>query len=82
MAQGAGGIVVTGLPVVFHGSARELEVLRNAFIIPCLVDQLNDIADLVVRLRRQHLHIVMCAQIIRKPLDKIGDGNAELLRFL
>ena len=82
MTQRANSIVVTSFPVFFHGPAREFEILGDALIIFRLVNQLDNIADLVVSLRRQHFHVVMSTGFGRKLLDEIGDREPELLCLL
>ena len=42
-------ILVAIAPVLFHGTPGELEILCDAFVTLAVVDQLNDVADFVIR---------------------------------
>src|ERR1700730_14832034 len=53
VAQGANGIAVAALPVLFHRSARELVILGCPLVILGTVDQLDQIIDFLVRLQRE-----------------------------
>src|SRR5262249_41592004 len=79
MTQTVDGVAVSGQPVLFHRSPRELVVLGAALIFLRAVDQVNDIADLVVRLGGQHGHLGKAAQLIGKPLEQRREGDAQLL---
>src|SRR5215469_188861 len=41
-------VPVTGLPVLLHGAPGELKILGDAFIGPGAINQMHDVADLVV----------------------------------
>ena len=53
MAQRANGILVTSLPVFFHGPARELVVLRMALVVLAAVDQMIRTTNFFLPLRIQ-----------------------------
>src|SRR5215813_3618561 len=76
------GVVVTGEPVLFHRPPGELVVLGTALIFPCAIDQVNDVANLFIRLGGQQGYLGKVAQLIGKPLEQGRDGDASLLRLL
>src|SRR5262245_8882413 len=76
MTQTVGGVAVSGEPVLFHRPPGELVVHSTALIFLCAIDQLNDVADLFVRLGGQQRHLGKAAQLIRKPLEKGREGDA------
>src|SRR5882724_2767540 len=76
MAQTVDGIAVSGEPVLFHRPPGELVVHGTALIFLCAIDQLNDVADLFIRLGSQHRHLRKTAQLIRKPLEQGREGDA------
>jgi hypothetical protein len=53
----ANDIFIAGSPVFLHGPAGELVVLGDAFLVLGVVDQMHDIADFFVGLRREHFHL-------------------------
>ncbi len=80
VGNGANDILVPGGPVLLHGPAGELVVLGDAFVVFGVVDQLHDIADFLVSLRREQLHFRTVQQFSRKLLEEAGEGYAKLLR--
>src|SRR5262249_35626206 len=76
MAQSLNGIAISGEPVFFHCPAGELVVHGTALIFLCAIDQLNDVADLLIRLRGQHGHLGQVAHLIGKPLEQGREGGA------
>ena len=46
-------IAVTGLPVLFHAAPGELEILGDAFIGLGAINQMHDVADLIVSFTQQ-----------------------------
>ena len=57
MTEAANGIPVACLPMVFHGTTRELVVLGSALVIGRPLGELDDVADFIVSLRLQYFHI-------------------------
>ena len=47
MTEAANGTPVACLPMVFHGTTRELVVLGNALVIGRLLGELDDVADFI-----------------------------------
>src|SRR5215471_15814849 len=56
MAQTFDGVAVSGEPVLFHRPPGELVVLGGALVFLGAIDQVNDVADLVIRFGGQHGH--------------------------
>ena len=54
-------IVVTGLPMLLHRAPGEFKILGDAFVGPRSIDQMDDIADLVVSFTQQQLGIIPVA---------------------
>jgi len=87
MGNGANDVVIAGGPVLLHGPARELVVLGDAFVVFSVVDQMHDIADLLVSFRRKHFHIRTVHQLRGSSLfalhvvDAVGLVPAMLLRI-
>src|ERR1700750_2542071 len=79
VGNGANDIVVPGGPVLLHGPAGELVVLGDAFVVLGIINQLHDIADLLVSLRREHFYLRTVQQLGGKALHEAGEGYAELL---
>jgi hypothetical protein len=79
VAEAANRIGIAALPVLHHGTARKLEILGDALGVVRVIDEVHDIADLVVSLLLQHFHVFLLAQLGRKLLDEIGDRKPELL---
>src|SRR5262245_21479897 len=50
LTEASNSIAVPGQPVLLHCPAGELEVLCNTFVFLTVIDQVNDIADLLIRL--------------------------------
>src|SRR5882672_10048608 len=48
MTQTVDGVAVSSEPVLFHRPARELVILGAALIFLCPIDQLNDVAHLLI----------------------------------
>src|SRR5215475_7971566 len=82
MTQTVDRVAISGEPVLFHRPPGELVVLGAALIFLCAIDQVNDVADLVVRLGGQHGHLGKAAQLIGKPLEQGREGDAQLLCVL
>jgi hypothetical protein len=87
MGNGANDVVITSGPVLLHGPAREFEILGDAFVVFGVVDQMHDIADLLVSFRRKHFHIRTVQQLRGSSLfalhvvDAVGLVHAMLLRI-
>src|SRR5262245_57610353 len=79
MTQSVDRVAVAGEPVLFHRSPGELVVLGTALIFLCAINQVNDVADLFIRLSRQQGHLGKVAQLIGKALEQVSDGDASLL---
>src|ERR1700746_1422931 len=69
MTQSVDGVAGSGEPVLFHRPPGELVVLGTALICLCAIDQLNDVAHLLIRLGGQQGHLGKPAQLIGKPLE-------------
>src|SRR5215813_9881578 len=82
MAQSLNGIAISGEPVFFHRPPGELVIHGAALIFLCAIDQLNDVADFLIRLGSQQRHLRKTAQLIRKPLKQGREGDAQLLCVL
>src|SRR5262249_15297221 len=64
-------VVVAALPMLFHGSPREFEVLVNAFVAPGAIDQVDDVAHFLVGFPFQELCILAVAELLRNPFQHI-----------
>src|SRR5207248_3467937 len=64
IAKRAHGVVIAALPVLLHGAAGEFEILGDAFVLLGAIDQLHDVADLVVGQWREQPHLVAAAQLV------------------
>src|SRR6516165_8134567 len=62
-------IVVAGLPVLLHGAPRELKILSDAFIRPGAINQMHDVADLVVGFGERDLGVGARAQFLRHSFE-------------
>src|SRR5215510_507617 len=76
MAQTMYGVAVSGEPVLFHGPPGELVIHGTALIFFGAIDQLNDVADLFIRLGRQQRHLRKAAQLVGKALKQAREGVA------
>src|SRR5262249_31518374 len=79
MTETVDGVAVSGQPVLFHRPPGELVVLGAALVFLRAIDQVNNVADLVVRRGGQHGHLGKAAQLIGKPLEQRREGDAQLL---
>src|SRR5262249_49463755 len=79
MTQSVDRIAVAGEPVLFHRLPGELVVLGATLVLLCAINQVDDVADLLIRLGGQQGHLGKIAQLIGKPLKQGGDGDASLL---
>src|SRR5262249_57924091 len=70
MTETVDGVAVSGQPVLFHSPPGELVVLGAALVFLRAIDQVNNVADLVVRRGGQHGHLGNAAQLIGKPLEQ------------
>src|SRR5262245_18921811 len=82
MTQSVDRVLVAGEPVLFHRPPGELVVFGTALIFLCTIDQVNDVADLFIRLGGQQGHLGKIAQLIGKPLEQDRKGDAYLLCVL
>src|SRR5262249_47584173 len=57
-------IVVTSLPMLLHGAPRELKILGNALVGPGAINQMHDVADLIVGFGKQELGVGALAQFL------------------
>src|SRR5262245_34175428 len=76
MTQSVDGVAVSGEPVLFHRPPGELVIHGTALIFLCAINQLNDVADLFIRLGAEQLHLRKAAQLIGKPLEQGREGDA------
>jgi len=65
VGQGLARIAVAGPPVFLHGAPGELEILGDAFIRPGAINQMHDVADLVVGFAEQEFGIIPVPQFLR-----------------
>src|SRR6516164_7044997 len=65
-----------------HRAPREFEVLGNPFVASRAVDQMSDIANLVIGFSSQYFHILIVMKLVWKPLYEVGHRDAQLLGFL
>jgi len=72
-------VVVAAVPVLFHRPPGKFEVLGNAFVAPGAIDQVDDVADFLVRFPFQQLCILAAPQLLRNPLQEIGHRDTKLL---
>src|SRR5262245_6006686 len=70
MAQTVDAVAVSGEPVLFHRPPGELVIHGAALIFLCAIDQLNDVADLLIRLGSEQRHLRKAAQLLGKPLEQ------------
>jgi hypothetical protein len=49
VTQGASYVVVSRVPMLFHTCSREFVILRVPFVMPRIVDQMDDVEDLAIR---------------------------------
>src|SRR5215813_5430759 len=82
MTQTVEGVAVSGEPVLFHRPPGELVVLGAALVFPGAIDQVDDVAHLVIRLGGQHGHLGKFAQLVGKPLEQGREGDSQLLCVL
>src|SRR5262245_39998250 len=68
MLEAADDIIVTGLPMFFHGPARKLVILRSSFVALGVINKLNDIIDIFIGFFRKKLYCWHCLQVIGKML--------------
>ena len=76
------GIVVTGLPMLFHSGAGEHEVLARRLMSARLIFELHEGGDPDARFLRQELHFGVATGRLGQLLEQFGDGEPEFLRFL
>jgi hypothetical protein len=50
MIETLDSVAVSGEPMLFHRPPRELVILGTALIFFCAIDQVNDVANLFIRL--------------------------------
>ena len=48
VAQGTSDVVVSGAPVFFHTCSRKFVILRVPFVLPRIVDQMDDVEGLAI----------------------------------
>src|SRR6516164_11427076 len=82
IGQGLACIAVTGLPVLLHGAPRELKILGDTFIGPGAINQMHDVADLVIGFGEQTLGIGALAQLLGHLFEQISECNPQLLKVL
>jgi len=82
MTEGASGIPVACLPVIFHGATGKLVILGTALVIGRLINQVDDVADFIVSLRLQYFHVRRVSQFVRKLLHQICKRNTKFLCLL
>src|SRR5215472_14694786 len=82
MTQTFDGGAVSRAPVLFHRPPRELVVLGAALIFLCGIYQMNDVADLFIRLGGKHDNFGKIAQLVWKSLEQIRKCDASLLCVL
>jgi hypothetical protein len=63
IGQGLPCIAVAGLPVLLRGAPGELKILGDAFIGPSAINQMHDIADLIIGFGEQGLGIGALMQL-------------------
>src|SRR5262245_745243 len=78
----AAGIVIAALPVLCHHSSGKEEVLGDALVASGAINQVDDVANLLVRLLLQSLGILTLPKFIGKLLHKVGDCDTKLLCLL
>src|SRR5262245_9648502 len=76
MTQRVDGVAISRQPVLFHRPPGELVVLGTALILLCAIDQVNDVADLFIRLGGQQGHLGKIAQLIGQSLEQDRKGDA------
>src|SRR5262245_15836586 len=82
LRERAPGVVVATLPVLIHHSSGKEEVLGDALVASGTIDEVDDVANLLVRFPLQSFGILTLPKFIGKLLQKIGDGDTKLLRLL
>src|SRR6516162_3410490 len=73
------GIVVTALPVLFHRSPGEFEILGDTFVASGAVDEVDDVANFLVCLPLQYFCMLTVPKLIRKLLHEFGECDTKLL---
>jgi hypothetical protein len=79
MTQRAARVVVSGAPVLLHAQARELVVLGMAFVVPCAIDQMNDVVDFAVGGSSEQLRFGAVPQVFRQLFEQARDGATQSL---
>src|SRR5262245_62962932 len=82
ICERAAGIVIAALPVLCHHSSGKEEVLGDALVTSGAINEVDDVANLLVRFLLQSFGILTIPKSIGKVLQKIGDGDTKLLRLL
>src|SRR5262245_4256057 len=78
----AAGIVIAALPVLCHHSSGKEEVLGDALVASGAINEVDDVANLLVRFLLQSLGILTLPKFIGKLLHEVGDCDTKLLCFL
>ena len=55
VTQGASRVVISRAPMLFHTRSREFVILGMPFVIPGVVDQMDDVEDLAISGRTEEL---------------------------
>src|SRR5215471_11229944 len=82
MLEAAYDIVVTGPPMLLHGTTRKLVVLRSSFIAPGVINELNNVINLFIGFLGKNLDLGHCSQVIRKMCKDSSKCSAKHLRIL
>ena len=62
----------------FHRSPRKFEILGDTFIASGTINEVDDVANFLVRLLLQYLCILTVLKFIGKLLHEIGEGDTKL----
>ena len=65
------GILVAGHPMILHRAPREFKILGNPFVLLGAIDQVHDIANLVVRDLFEKFYVFAVAKFRGKPAYEI-----------
>ena len=76
------GVVVTGLPTLFHGGTGELKVLGRRLISARLVFQLHEGSNSDARFLLQELHLGALFEDVGQLIQEFCQREPEFLRFL
>ena len=79
VSKGGDGIVISSFPMLIHRPPREFVVLGNPFIAFASIDQMNKVANFVIRLLLEQLDVRIVFHFRGESFQQIGRRSTKLL---